>query len=1000
MSALSRSVIAGCLSVSALALLLPFPGAEGSAAAPSEPGPRPPELAPPQETDTSPRPIRPEDYGRFESLGSTELSESGSWLAYRVDRVDGKDELRIRGLTASAPDSTVTIAYGERPSFSEDERWLAFSIGVSDEEAERLREKDQRPRSSLGLLELPSGDSAVFGNVQDFAFDGSGRYLAIHRHPPRSDDEDDDGPAGSDLVVRDLETGTNTHFGDVSEFSWREDGSLLALAVRPEDASGSGVQLYDPSPGTLRTLVSADALFRQLTWRTDSDDLAALRAIPDTTGTWKDTTHAVLAWRGLGTDHPERNLLDPSSAESVPDSMRIPAFNGPRWADDGSRLFFGLRPRDRDGSAAEDSADADTAAAAEPGGGGGEPSEPRSTEEDPQAEDRWLQTPDDTAGVLIWHWKDADVMSRQERTADRDRRRTLKVAWSPGTDRIVQITRDLRERMELLEGDSLASVRDPVPYRQERMFGPAHADVYVADVATGERTRAIENVQYYFGPSPGGQYLLYLKDDHYHTYEVATGARARITGDLPADFVDLEDDHTVEQKPPFGTAGWTTGDGGLLAYSEHDVWRIEPDGSEATNLTRSLETSPAGDTLEYRYVDLEQEDPWEPDFIDPDEPLYLRAYDDWREMHGYARLDPGADAPRRLVWKPKSLRGLQRAADADVYLFREEDFSDSPDWIVAGPELADGRQVTETNPFLDEYAWGRAELVEYENERGERLQGALFYPADYEPGTQYPMITYIYEIRSPSARFFSVPSRTDPYDPAVFTAEGFFVWQPDIVYRDRNPGLSAVEAIVPSVNRVLETGMVDSSRVGLVGHSWGGYQTAFTVTQTDLFRAAVAGAPLTNLVSMYHSIYWRTGGTDARIFEISQGRMEVPPYMDMDSYVANSPIHHIEGMDTPLLMGFGSDDGAVEFNQGIEFYNAARRAEKPLVMLTYRDEDHGISRRDANAMDYRDRVLAWFDHWLKGADDPGWISDGTSYLQLQKEKEELLSEIEAQEGNR
>jgi dipeptidyl aminopeptidase/acylaminoacyl peptidase len=806
------------------------------------------------------------------------------------------------------------------------------------------------------------------------------------------------GPAWENSVYSDRESyptvaGTNTHFGDVAEFAWREDGSLLAMAVRPDDASGSGIQLYDPTTGTLRTLASGDALYRQLAWRTDADDLAALRAIPDTAGRWEDTTHAVLAWRGLSSGSPAEHELEPASTESIADTMGIPGFDAPRWADDGSRLFFGIRPRDADESAGDPATATDTAAVAPDAADAGE-----EAEESDAPEDRWLQTAEDTAGVLVWHWKDVDVMSRQERTAERDRRRTLTVAWEPGGEDVVHLGRDLREDVELLEGDRLAAVTDPVPYRQDRMFGPEYRDVYVADVTTGERTRAIEGVQYYLGPSPGGGYLLYLEDDHYHTYDVATGTTSRVTEGIPADFVDHDDDHTVDQKPPFGTAGWTTGDDRLLAYSEHDVWRIAPDGSGAANLTRSDETSPEGDTLRYRHVDLMREDPWEPDFIDPGEPLYLSVYDEWREMHGYARLDPGADVPERLVWKPKLVGGLRRAENGDVYLFREEDFSDSPDWFVAGPDLADARRVTETNPFMDEYAWGRTELLEYENQRGETLQGALFYPADYEPGEKYPMITYIYEIRSPSARYFSVPSRTNPYNPSVFTAEGYFVWQPDITYRDRNPGLSAVEAIVPSVERVLDTGMVDSARVGLVGHSWGGYQTAFTVTQTDLFRAAVAGAPLTNLVSMYHSIYWRTGGTDARIFEISQGRMEVPPYMDMDSYVANSPLHHVESMDTPLLLGFGSDDGAVEYNQGVEFYNAARRAGKPLVMLTYRDENHGISRRDANAMDYRDRVLAWFDHWLKDGPDPGWIQDGTTYLELQEEKETHLEEIEARDG--
>ena len=183
-------------------------------------------------------------------------------------------------------------------------------------------------------------------------------------------------------------------------------------------------------------------------------------------------------------------------------------------------------------------------------------------------------------------------------------------------------------------------------------------------------------------------------------------------------------------------------------------------------------------------------------------------------------------------------------------------------------------------------------------------------------------------------------------------------------------------------------GVVDAARIGLVGHSWGGYQTTFAATQTDIFNAVVAGAPLTNMVSMYNSIYWRSGGTDARIFEISQGRMGVPPWEDMDAYVANSPLHHIESLNTPFLMAFGTDDGAVEFNQGVEFYNAARRADKQLAFLVYDGENHGISRQEKNSVDYRNRVLEWFGHYLKDDDGPQWIQDGVPFLKQEEQQKE------------
>jgi dipeptidyl aminopeptidase/acylaminoacyl peptidase len=337
-----------------------------------------------------------------------------------------------------------------------------------------------------------------------------------------------------------------------------------------------------------------------------------------------------------------------------------------------------------------------------------------------------------------------------------------------------------------------------------------------------------------------------------------------------------------------------------------------------------------------------------------------------------------------LVWDDKSFGGfgggLRKAEDADVFLFRQEAYDDSPDYFVAGPDLRDARQVTRTNPFHGDYAWGRTELIEYENEWGRPLQGVLTYPAGYQPGRTYPLVVYHYELLSQGMHQFQVPNPRQYYNQQIWSQEGYFVFRPDIVYRDRRPGQSNVETLRPALDAVLATGLIDPERMGLIGHSWGGYQTTFFVTQDDRFAAAVAGAPLTNLMSMYLSFYWNSGGTDARIFEISQGRMQVPWWEDWDSYHANSPVHHIENMNTPLLMMFGTNDGAVEFNQGVEFYNAARRLGKDMVFLAYEGENHGLAEK-ANQLDYQRRIIEWFAHYLKGEPAPAWIETGLDYLE-------------------
>jgi dipeptidyl aminopeptidase/acylaminoacyl peptidase len=246
------------------------------------------------------------------------------------------------------------------------------------------------------------------------------------------------------------------------------------------------------------------------------------------------------------------------------------------------------------------------------------------------------------------------------------------------------------------------------------------------------------------------------------------------------------------------------------------------------------------------------------------------------------------------------------------------------------------------------------------------------------------MLVYVYELRSQMVHRYVAPSERRPYNTSVFTSQDYLVLQPDIVYWDRDPGVSATECVEAAVAAVLQMGIADPKRIGLVGHSWGGYETAFIPTQTNTFAAAVAGAPLTNFFSMFGTIHWNQGMPESSHFETGQARMDVPYWQDMEAYVRNSPVLFIEDLNTPMLVAFGNKDGTVDWHQGIELYNYARRAGKDLVMLVYDDENHSL-RKKPNQIDYHHRVLDWFDHFLKGENAPNWITDGVSVLAREKQ---------------
>jgi dipeptidyl aminopeptidase/acylaminoacyl peptidase len=247
------------------------------------------------------------------------------------------------------------------------------------------------------------------------------------------------------------------------------------------------------------------------------------------------------------------------------------------------------------------------------------------------------------------------------------------------------------------------------------------------------------------------------------------------------------------------------------------------------------------------------------------------------------------------------------------------------------------------------------------------------------------MIVYTYEILTPRIHRYENPSERSCYNTTAWTQEGYFVLLPDIVYRAREPGVSAIEAVRPAVAKVVELGLVDAERVGLIGHSWGGYQAAYLATRTKIFAASVAGAPLTDFVSFMGQIHWSNGLPEPAHWETGQGRMEVPYWEDPQAHLRNSPLEAVHEMTTPVLLAHGNADMVIEFFQSTVFYNYARRAGKQLVLLVYEGENHSF-REEANQIDYHRRILEWFGHYLKGEPAPDWITNGIPFKDLEDEK--------------
>jgi dipeptidyl aminopeptidase/acylaminoacyl peptidase len=380
----------------------------------------------------------------------------------------------------------------------------------------------------------------------------------------------------------------------------------------------------------------------------------------------------------------------------------------------------------------------------------------------------------------------------------------------------------------------------------------------------------------------------------------------------------------------------------------------------------------------FRLVDLDPED--EPrDHVEPGERLLLAAYHDRLKHQGFAEARAGAAGVRFLEeGRGEYYEYVTRAADAPRLLFTRESYTEFPDLWLADLSLGGSRRLSDANPEIARFAWGEAELVEWPGDDGAPLQGVLIKPGNYVAGQRYPVLVYFYRLFSQRLhRFNELAVNHRPSFP-YYASHGYAIFLPDIRFEVGRPGLSSTKALVSGVEELVRRGIADPAAIGLHGHSWSGYQTAFVVTQTDVFAAAAAGAPVANMTSAYGGIRYGSGLARMFQYEQSQSRVGATLWNGRDRYIESSPLFYADRVHTPLLIEFGDEDDAVPWTQGIELYLALRRLDKPSWFLEYRGEPHHL-RKYPNKLDYTIKMREFFDHYLKGAPAPAWMTEGVPY---------------------
>jgi Tol biopolymer transport system component len=943
-----------------------------------------------------------EDYNIWKSIQNTTLSNNGEWIAFVVSPREGDGVMTLR----SAQGSPARIGQVERASglqMTSDSRFLVFTIDpmftvVDSLEKEGVR-GDDLPKDSLGIIPI----SSAFGSGGSFNADffkrdriqswkipaDEGNYLAylLEGMPAEPDSaaggeeaagaeqpaarrpgarrpggarggsqagsgpEERDKAEGDTLVLRNLEDGTETRFVDVTDYAFTENGEWLVYTASNEDGTADGVFAVGTETGQVSPVLTGEGEYRAMSMDDAGEQLAFLTNRDDWEADEPAFTlyHAVL---GEG----EARAVATQGTPGLPEGWWVPNNASPSFSDEGSRILFGTAPR-------------------------------------PPAEDDEEEVPEDERVELdIWNWKDPLIQPMQLVQANRERERTYQAYADTDDLRVVQLaTVDIPEVTILQGGEgtlAIATTNTMVKYGWYVSHDGTYVDVYLMDVATGEPEMILEKHRGRgASASPDGTYLTWWDGNEldYMVMDVASREVRNLTEDLPFPVWDELDDHP-DDPGSYGTAGWLQDDAGFLVYDRFDIWQVDPAGRRAPrNLTEGVGRA---NDIRFRYVNLDRGGGGGRGFggfgggggdegIDPSEDALLSAFHIYTKADGFYRdRFDGTREPQRLIMADVSFGSPTKAEDADVYVITRSTFEEFPDLWITDPDFESWEKISDANPQQAEYNWGSAELVEWISNDGIPLQGILIKPEGFDPSRKYPMMVYFYERNSDGLHRYHTPNAGgSSVNYSFYVSRGYVFFVPDIPYEIGHPGESAIDAVVPGVLKVVDEGYIDKDRIGAQGHSWGGYQLAYMITRTNLFAAVEAGAPVSNMTSAYGGIRWDSGMNRQFQYERTQSRIGGSLWDETLRYIENSPIFEADKVQTPIMFMHNDADGAVPWYQGIELYMALRRLQKPVWMLNYNGEPHGLRQRQ-NQEDFAVRMQQFFDHYLMGAPAPVWMEEG------------------------
>lgn len=561
-------------------------------------------------------------------------------------------------------------------------------------------------------------------------------------------------------------------------------------------------------------------------------------------------------------------------------------------------------------------------------------------------------------GVQIWLGSDKYIYP-QRKAEGLLEKQPYRFSWNTESNEVHNISDTTLTEIIAVNDDYILKV-DKLPYQPQFKY-VGDVDYYLYNLHTAKEQQLLkkQNPDKVF-IDPDGEYIVFFREGNWHSFNLATKKFINLSQGLKTSFIDANINKLDYESSYSRRIKWLEEEDAILVCDEFDVWKLMLDGKSQKRLTKGRE-------IKRKYtpvVNFSNPKKCNIDIVNCKKGLLLHAVDDNSDA-GFFLL-PANRPLIKIVFGPYIADGMQWDEDLNYFIFCLQSYDMPPKIFFYDRKKDKTTTLINSNENKKIVQWGKPELVKYTMKNGTHSKYVLIYPTNYDPTKKYPMIVNIYENQSKWMHEFHPLSDfgTAGFNFTHYTLDGYFILMPDIEYEIGNPGISALKYVQESMDQVIQKVKIDTTKIGLYGFSYGGYESAFIATQTDRFAAVAAGAAITNLVAYFQTINWSSGREEMWRLEDYQMRMGKPYFEIKEEYIKNSPFHNIENLNTPLLLWAGAEDYHIDYNESIRFYLALRRLKKNVKLLLFEDEGHNIIA--AEKREYLSHAIKdWFDKYCK-----------------------------------